>query len=259
MVDSINQENKISPSRKKEIYDYILSGKLVCGFCKHRMIGVSGTSRTKETHYYYACTTKKKRKLPCTCKAMKKHELEDLVISITTRLLSEENNIEMIAENIFNLHQKETQDNTQLKFLEKQKQDCVKKSKNIISAIEEGIVTELTKTRLVELENQMAELDFQIAKEKQRNYSFLTIDDITEYLQSKVFANTDDIKIRKLLVNTFIRQIILYEDEIVITYNFVEPTDHLKINSQTTTETEQQINSALSQTTGSFIKLASLP
>ena len=259
MVDSINQENKISPSRKKEIYDYILSGKLVCGFCKHRMIGVSGTSRTKETHYYYACTTKKKRKLPCTCKAMKKHELEDLVISITTRLLSQDNNIQMIAETIFKLHQKQTKDNTQLKFLEKQKQDCVKKSKNIISAIEEGIVTELTKTRLIELENQMAELDYQIAKEKQRNYSFLTIDDITEYLQSKVFANTNDIKIRKLLVNTFIRQIILYEDEIVITYNFVEPTDHLKINSQTTTETEQQINSALSQTTGSFKQLASLP
>ena len=165
----------------------------------------------------------------------------------------------MIAETIFKLHQKQTKDNTQLKFLEKQKQDCVKKSKNIISAIEEGIVTELTKTRLVELENQMAELDFQIAKEKQRDYSFLTIDDITEYLQSKVFVSTDDIKIRKLLVNTFIRQIILYEDEIVITYNFVEPTNHLKINSQTTTETEQQINSALSQTTGSFKQLASLP
>ena len=44
-VDAINQENKISPSRKKEIFDYILSGKLICGNCKHRMSGESGTSR----------------------------------------------------------------------------------------------------------------------------------------------------------------------------------------------------------------------
>ena len=36
-VDAINQENKIAPSRKKEIFDYILSGKLICGTCRHRM------------------------------------------------------------------------------------------------------------------------------------------------------------------------------------------------------------------------------
>ena len=45
-VNAINEENKQAPSRKKEIFDYILSGKLICGDCKHKMGGTSGTSHT---------------------------------------------------------------------------------------------------------------------------------------------------------------------------------------------------------------------
>lgn len=44
-VNNINEENLVSPGRKKEIYDYILSGKLMCGVCKHKMNGDSGTSK----------------------------------------------------------------------------------------------------------------------------------------------------------------------------------------------------------------------
>ncbi len=29
-VNAINEENKLAPSRKKEIFDYILSGKVIC-------------------------------------------------------------------------------------------------------------------------------------------------------------------------------------------------------------------------------------
>lgn len=36
-VNAINEENKLAPSRKKEIFDYILSGKLICGDCKHNL------------------------------------------------------------------------------------------------------------------------------------------------------------------------------------------------------------------------------
>ena len=61
-VNTINEENKIAPGRKKEIYDYILSGKLVCGNCKQRMSGESGTSKSGEIHYYYVCLSKRKKK-----------------------------------------------------------------------------------------------------------------------------------------------------------------------------------------------------
>ena len=44
----------------------------------------------------------------------------------------------------------------------------------------------------------------EILKEKARSYTYLTADDIEMYLSKFVFDNTDDIKVRKLLVNAFV-------------------------------------------------------
>ena len=52
------------------------------------------------------------------------------------------------------------------------------------------------------------------------------------FLIKFVFDNTDDIKVRKLLVNVFVREVILYDDEIVITYNFTDSPEHLKLTKE---------------------------
>ena len=42
-----------------------------------------------------------------------------------------------------------------------------------------------------------------------------------------LFDDLSDIKIRKIIVNTFVREVILYPDKIIITYNFLDtPTPH---------------------------------
>lgn len=257
-VKAINEENKYAPSRKKEIYDYILSGKLICGICKRKMCGESGTSHTKDIHYYYSCLSHR-RKIKCTTKSVQKLYLEDLVINTTAKLLSEENNIHLIAENIYKLHKQEMNDNTNLKLLTKTRAEAIKASKNIVKAIEQGIITEMTKSRLAELESEISHLDFKIEREKQKSYTFLTIEEIETYLKSKVFSNTQDIKIRKLLVNTFIREIILYPDKIIITYNFTNPIENNNITPETIKEKEKQIDSALSSNKGSYIQLSVAP
>ena len=60
-VEMIHQQNKIAPSSKKAVYEYILTGKLVCGVCKKKMSGASGSSKAKRVHYYYVCNSHKKR------------------------------------------------------------------------------------------------------------------------------------------------------------------------------------------------------
>lgn len=258
-VNAINEENKIAPSRKKEIFDYILSGKLVCGDCKRRMSGESGTSRTGDIHYYYLCTSRRKKKLPCTTKAVTKQYLEDLVIHATSVLLNSAENIRLVAENIYKTHEKETNDSTVLKLLLKQRQDVQKKTDNIIKAIEQGIITEQTKTRLKELEQELLQIDFDIDREKQRTYTFLTVENIVEFLQSKVFADTDNIKVRKLIVNTFIREIIYYPDKLIITYNFTDNVNTVKITPENTIEIEKQSKSASSLNLGSCLLPQSAP
>lgn len=257
-VNAINEDNKIAPSRKKEIFDYILSGKLVCGGCKHRMRGESGTSHTGNVHYYYLCTIRRKKKMPCTTKPVAKQYLEDLVINATSKLLDSEDNIRIIAEAMYKTHEKETKDSTVLKMLVKERNDAQKKADNLIRAIEEGIITEQTKTRLKELEQRLLQIDFDIDCEKQRAYTFLTVENIVEFLQSKVFANTDNIKVRKALVNTFIREILYYPDKIIITYNFTDVIDTIKITPENSKEIERQSESATSLTLSSCL-LSAVP
>ncbi|MBQ1234811.1 MAG: zinc ribbon domain-containing protein, partial [Oscillospiraceae bacterium] len=38
----------------KSSTNFLLTGKLFCGHCGNSMVGDSGTSSTKATHYYYS-------------------------------------------------------------------------------------------------------------------------------------------------------------------------------------------------------------
>ena len=105
-VSAITEENKHAPSRKKEKFGFILSGKLICGECKHRMIGVSGTSKTGDTHHYYACHTRNHRIRKCEAKPIKKQIIEDLVLQHSIALLNTPETIHKIAETAIRLHQK---------------------------------------------------------------------------------------------------------------------------------------------------------
>ena len=255
-VNAINEENKLAPSRKKEIFDYILSGKLICGDCKHRMGGESGTSHTGAIHYYYICLSKRRKRAKCNMSRVQKQFIEDTVITATTQMLSSVNNIKKIAQSIYNAHKKETADNTALKLIEKKRAEAVKAQNNIVKAIEQGIITETTKSRLTELENLISQYDVEILKEKARSYTYLTADDIEMFLSKFVFDNTDDIKVRKLIVNAFVREVILYDDEIVITYNFTDSPEHLKLTKEHVIKTENEIETAdktaISSNTGSY-------
>ena len=221
-VNEINEGNKQAPGRKKEIYDYILSGKLFCGYCGRRMVGVSGTSRNGSVHYYYACRSLHRRQEGCEQKTVIKQQLEDIVIDAVTRLLSSEENIKLIAHKVCELHKRQTRDNVRLKALQTQRANAEKACNNLIRAIEMGIITEQTKIRLTELERKISELDFDIEKEKQKTYTYLEEKHIENYLLSKVFKDSDDIAVRKLIVNTFIREVRLFNDKIIITFNFTD-------------------------------------
>ena len=221
-VNAINEENKQAPSRKKEIFDYILSGKLICGDCKHKMGGESGTSKTGEIHYYYSCLSKRRKQEDCDCKAVKKQILEDYVIQATVAMLRRNSIITQIAETVVKVHEKMMQDDSGLQILLQKRDDAKKAADNIVKAIEQGIITDFTKDRLNGLQAELNELEIEINKAKQKSYAHLSVEEVEKFLLSKVFEDPDDIKVRKLLVNTFVREVIWYGDHMVITYNFQE-------------------------------------
>lgn len=58
--------------------------------------------------------------------------------------------------------------------------------------------------------------------EKQRTYSFLTQEKIEDYFKGVICGDIDDIGTRKKIVNQFIREIVVYEDKVVIAYIFTD-------------------------------------
>ena len=95
--------------------------------------------------------------------------------------------------------------------------------------------------RLKELETQISQYDFDIDQEKRRTYVTLTIDKIKAYLKMMIKSEVKDARSRKLLINTFIREIVLCKDKVIITYRF---DDDLKPYSITKKNTRAIISEA---------------
>ena len=239
-VQNIRNQNKHAPGKRKDILDFILSGKLVCGDCKRLMVGESGTSKNGNRHHYYTCLSRRRRKINCNCQAVNKEKLEDTIINTTWELLCDEKIVKELANKITKRHEKATKQDELLKSLESKRTSLLKASSNLISAIEQGIITEQTKIRLKELEAQISQLDFDIEQEKQRNYTFLTEQKIVDYLNGIICGDIENIKIRKKIVMLFVKQILLYEDRLIIIYNFTDKILTKDLTNQDYEEIEKQ-------------------
>ena len=212
-------KNKKAPARRKAEDDYLLTTKLHCGCCGALMFGESGTSRTGEVHRYYKCATAKKKK-GCKKKTVRKQWLEDLVVNQTMQLVRDDAAMESIIAKVMELQDRE---NTNLPLYEKQLRDAESGIQNMLNAIQAGILTSSTKERLEQLEETKRELEARIAEEKLAKPK-VTEEFIRFWLLRfrKLDMNQKDQ--RQALVDTFINAIYLYDDKVLITFNYKEGT-----------------------------------
>ena len=127
-----------------------------------------------------------------------------------------------------------------IKSLEAQRQNALKATQNLISALEQGIVTEQTKIRLKELEAQIAGLDFDIGQEKQRNYTYLSPESVEKYLNSIICGDIQEMPVRKLIVKAFVREVVLDNDNVTITYNFTENYTKYRVTQEIIQKVQRQ-------------------
>ena len=212
-------KNKKAPARRKAEDDYLLTTKLHCGCCGALMFGESGTSRTGEVHRYYKCATAKKHK-GCKKKTVRKQWLEDLVVNQTMQLVKDDAAMESIIAKVMELQNKE---NTNIPLYEKQLRDAESGIQNMLNAIQAGILTSSTKERLEQLEETKRELEARIAEEKLAKPK-VTEEFIRFWLLRfrKLDMSLKDQ--RQALVDTFINAIYLYDDKVLITFNYKEGT-----------------------------------
>ena len=226
-------KNKKAPARRKAEDDYLLTTKLFCGHCGALMFGESGTSRTGEVHRYYKCATAKKHK-GCKKKTVRKQWLEDLVVNQTMQLVRDDAAMESIIAKVMELQNKE---NTNIPLYEKQLRDAESGIQNMLNAIQAGILTSSTKERLEQLEETKRELEARIAEEKLAKPK-VTEEFIRFWLLRfrKLDMSLKDQ--RQALVDTFINAIYLYDDKVLITFNYKEGTQTVTFGEATEVASE---------------------
>ena len=226
-------KNKKAPARRKAEDDYLLTTKLHCGCCGALMFGESGTSRTGEVHRYYKCATAKKKK-GCKKKTVRKQWLEDLVVNQTMQLVKDDAAMESIIAKVMELQNKE---NTNIPLYEKQLRDAESGIQNMLNAIQAGILTSSTKERLEQLEETKRELEARIAEEKLAKPK-VTEEFIRFWLLRfrKLDMSLKDQ--RQALVDTFINSIYLYDDKVLITFNYKEGTQTVTFGEATEVASE---------------------
>ena len=152
---------------------------------------------------------------------MRKQWLEDLVVNETMKLVEDDASMNAIIAKVMEL---QNQESTDLPIYEKQLKETEVGITNMLNAIQMGILTSSTKERLEALEDQRKELQARIAEER-----------LAKPKMKEEFVRFWLLRFRKLdmtqpeqrqaLVDTFINAIYLYDDKVLITFNYKEGTE----------------------------------
>ena len=145
---------RMAPQPIKE--EYLLTTKLFCGYCGAYLCGESGTSHTGNVHHYYKGVSVKKKRTECHKKSVRKEWIEDLVVSETMKMVMDDKAIEAIVSMLMDLQDRE---NVNLPLYEQQLREADTAIQNLLNAIQQGILTKSTKSRLEELEATKEELE----------------------------------------------------------------------------------------------------
>ncbi len=195
--------------------DYLLKGKLECGYCHKNIQGETGTCRNKTVNRYYKCVGRKDFHI-CNKSIFTKDFLEKTVLDYTIELLSNEENLNAIADGVIKANKKRITDKSVLKSLKDEKQKINNSIENLLVAIESGILTKRTKNRMEELEQRSAEIDCQIMIEEDKLKNVISKERVLQFITHTLRQTP------QLLVFTLIKKIIVYDDKIAIRYNFID-------------------------------------
>lgn len=205
-------------ARARGDYEYILSGKLFCGHCSKPMIGDSGTSKSGSKYYYYTCSTKKHGG-SCSKKSVRAQYIEDMVIRSTMQIVLQDDMMEHIADKVMEYQANDTDSAALIEQYRGQLKETETAISGILRAIEAGMFSPSMRDRMEELETQKAELQADIERE-QINQKCVSKDEVLFFLSRFRGLDYSDRESQRRLIDTFVNSIWLYDDKIVLTYNY---------------------------------------
>jgi len=228
------KQNKHATGKAKAPDRYILTTKLFCGTCNSMFVGDSANKPNGVIYRYYKCASAKRHE--CDRKAIRKDWIEDKVIEQISAWLNNDKQISDMADDVMALL---NEDDGMILALEAQLKEVRSSIDNIMKAIEKGVVTRTTKSRLEELEAEEEKLTWSIKAEEDKKPK-ITKDFILFTLHK--FRNLDlrFEKNKERLIDGLVKAIFVYDGYIKVFLTF----DDKPIDIPTTEEIENMANSS---------------
>ena len=216
-VQQRSQQNQIAPVRVRAEVPFILTSKVFCGKCGAMVADDTGTSKTGMVHYYYKCGNRKRGgKETCGLKAVRKEWLEHAVTYVAVTYVQRDE----ITERIVNLAvESSDKENPRLPALRGQLRDVNRRISNLISAVEEGFISDSSKQRLDELEKRRRELEASIGQEELKHPK-LEHDQIVFWLSQFKHLDLENVRVQKQIIDCFVNTVYLFDDQLVVNFNF---------------------------------------
>ena len=191
---------------------YLLRNKIRCGYCGSPISAECGTSSKGKKVRYYQCRGRKKLKNGCTKSAVRKEVLEKFVLDHIYETLSNGAETEKIISYLMKIQEEQARECPAIKVLEKEKRQTETALNNVMSAIEQGIISNTTNKRLHELESKLEDIDKNLLIEKSKTIYTLPRNEIKEFYLKALKLEP------LLLINYLVDEILLYDDRIEIKY-----------------------------------------
>ena len=205
-VQTIMYANK--PGKRSAEVGYMLRHKLKCGYCGQSIIAEMGTARNGERKYYYKCRGRKARVNECKKSVVQKDILEKLIIDTTIEELSKSEILQSAVNGLLALQESKLKTNTALNNLLREQKQIETALQNLVTAIENGIMSSITNKRLHELEQAQQEIERKILIEKSKTTIRYTEKELREYFEQSLRLEP------QMLINYFIKEVVLYDDKI---------------------------------------------
>ncbi len=222
--DKVRRRKEVA-GRRRESVEYLLTGKAFCAKCGAPMIGISGTSKNGEMHYYYVCKTRREEHT-CTKLNVRKAVAEKEVARSLKAIVMKPDVVEWMIDNVMKF-QEEMNKQSDLASYQDRLVEVRRGINNLVKAIEAGIFSESTKARLDELESEQRDLQGMIAFE-QAKVKNVSRAQVQEYLDGFKDGSVDDPAFQKLLFKTFLIKVFLDDDKYRIAFNYTDGQDTME-------------------------------
>ena len=212
--------NAKAPGHGKADIEYLLHGKLFCGYCGAPMVGECGRSRSGTMHYYYTCSNRKK-KHTCKKKNERKGFIEWYVVEqLATQILTP-SRISELADAVVAEYAKSF-DASGIKRLEKEIRDLDKELDSLvdslIKATHPAAIAKINeRIETVDAQRHAAEDD--LASLRIACRAELKKEDVIAWLSQFTRGDLLDVEYQKKVIDVFINAIYLYDDRVVIFFN----------------------------------------